>query len=223
MEYRVRFFNGDTVLAAYGEDSIVGGRIDADLFADGKLGVGSTVAKQAKITIIDPLVNDEESIPRACPFTVEVKKESAWEMLGRYFVDVRERQKSTPDVLTITGYDAMLKGETDFFPEGAIITGYPKLDTAVVAEICARLGVTLNPDTTLENGFMIPAPGSGEGGFTVNEVLGQIGAMYGGNWFIDNNDYLTLSAVGDLPTPGANFLVDENGAALKVGGVRIIV
>lgn len=223
MEYRVRFFEGDSVLYEYGEDEIVSGKIDADLFGGGKLSVGGTVAKQAEIAIIDPLVNGEESIPRACPFVIEFKNGSAWEMLGRYYIDTRERSRSTPDLLKIKGFDAMLKGEVEFFPGGSTISGYPKLDTAVISEVCSRLGVTLNPKTALENGFMIPFPGTGEGGFTVNEVLGQIGAMYGGNWFIDNNDYLTLSVVGDIPTRGAEFLIDENGAALKIGGVRIIV
>lgn len=228
-ELRVTF-SSDFFLKTYGQDKITGGRITSDLFAGGRMSVGGTVAAVCEISIIDPLTNGAENIPRACPFTVEIRlaegnDASAWYPLGTFSVDTRERSETMPEVLSITGYDAMLRGETPYYPYGSEITGWPKTDIDAVRDIADRLGVKVGADVgyIMIRRYAIPSPDAGEGGFTVREVLGYIGAMYGGNWFIDAYGYLRLALVGDEPAPGVDVLVDENGDVIKIGGVRIIV
>lgn len=228
-EFRVVFSTGD-FSATFDQDAIVSGGVQKDLFQGGKLSAGGTVAKICNLSIIDPLDNGEETIPRACPFWIYVRLTDGedvtpWHPLGRFYLDTRERSATMPAVLNITGYDAMLIGEQPYYPIGSTITGWPKLDLDVIHEICDRIGVELdqNTEAMLDMAFMIPTPNAGEGGFTVREVLSQIGKMYGGNWYIDGYDYLCLSVVSDIPTQGASFLADGDGNVIKMGGVRIIV
>ena len=124
--------------------------------------------------------------------------------------------------MTIMAYDAMLRGEVDYYPYGSTITGWPKTDVAVVDEIAARLGVQVAQDTyvILGKGYRIPSPNAGEKGFTVNEMLASVGKMYGGNWYLDEHDELRLHVIGSE----ISLLVDENGDYISdVTGVTIIV
>lgn len=227
-EIRVRFVDdNNNELRVYGQDAIVGGRISAELFAGGELSAGGTVAKICRLTIIDPTEGDAENIPRACPFWVEMRltdgaDESAWQPLGRYYVDLRERSVTMPEVLSITAYDALLKGEVDYYPYGSTITGWPKTDVAVIDEIAGRLGVTVAQDTyaVFVKGYMIPSPNAGEGGYTVNEMLSSVGKMYGGDWSLDERDELRLYVIGSEVA----LLTDESGDYISDStGVRIIV
>lgn len=227
-EIRVRFVDdSNTTIASYGQDAITGGRIESELFSGDELSAGGTVAKICRITIIDPQVGDAESIPRACPFWIEMRlvdggDESAWYPLGRYYIDLRERSVTMPEVLSITAYDGLLKGEVDYYPYGSAITGWPKTDVAVIDEIAARLGVQVAQETyaLLTKGYQIPSPDAGEGGYTVNEMLSSVGKMYGGDWYLDEYDELRLYVIGSE----VSLLADENGAYVSDStGVMLIV
>lgn len=224
-EYKVEFNDGNGFSKTFDEDTVSFGGIQYDLFEGGKLSLGGTVAKEAKIGIVDPLVDGAETIPRACPFWIFIRlndgvETTNWYPLGRYFVDVRERSETIPDLLSITGYDALLKGENPYYPYGSTITGWPKTDIAVVNEIAGMLGVTLDQSVVLDRGYSIQSPDAGEGGFTINEVLGGIGAMYGGNWYLNNDDYLCLYTIGSE----ISLLIDESGDYISDStGVMLIV
>lgn len=72
----------------------------------------------------------------------------------------------------------------------------------------------------IDKSYKIGYPGFGEGAYTVREVLGFIGAMYAGNWIINDQGKLRLIVVGDIP-PETNYLITENNDTIIIGGYRI--
>lgn len=144
---------------------------------------------------------------------------SEWLQMGYYYIDTREiaRSESGVFVLTLHGYDAMLKAEQDFVSD--TITG-DSIDTAMVAEIASIIGVTVDSRTytVMDKAYTIPLPT----GYTCREVLGYIAAMYVGCFTITETGKLRLVSLLELP-PETNHLVDENSDNITFGGDRILV
>lgn len=141
---------------------------------------------------------------------------------GTFYIDTRETEESS-GMLTVQAYDAMRKTEVSFAQSGNQGI-FPMTDINAVNEICQRIGVTLDPRTQaiLTRGYQIQYTGYGEGAYTMREVLGYIGAMYAGNWIINDLGYAQLIVIGDIPEE-TNYLVDENGDPITIGGVKILV
>ena len=70
--------------------------------------------------------------------------------------------------------------------------------------------------------YKVGYPGYGEGAYTVREVLGYIGAMYAGNWTINEQGKLRLVVLGDIPAE-TNLLINENDKRIVIGGDRLIM
>lgn len=84
---------------------------------------------------------------------------------------------------------------------GYAVVGWPRLDKFVAYEIAQRIGTELDERTVLDKGYMVQLPAvSSDGGDsdTLREVLGWIGAMYGGNWCITDEGKLRLVPI--VPT-----------------------
>ena len=75
------------------------------------------------------------------------------------------------------------------------------------------------PGIVLEDG--VPQY-STDGAMSMRQVLGYIGAMYGGNWVITDENKLRLIVLGDIPTP-TNYLITQNSDIILIGGYRILV
>lgn len=188
-----------------------------------KLSVGNCCSSTVNLVLVNP-----QTIPTMAKMEMYVRLTNGtlttdWVRKGIYFIDISERD-AQHEFLTITGYDAMLKTEQDYFTPPVTITGWPKRDAAVVNEICRRIGVQLDSRTVLNKGYMVELPAvssDGSDSDTLREVLGWIGAMYGGNWYITDEGKLRLVSL--VPPPETNNLVTEQGDRITFAGVGILV
>ena len=159
-----------------------------------KLSVGNCCSATINLVLANP-----QTIPTMAKMELYVRLTNgtittAWVRKGVYYIDTREWD-AQHEFLTITGYDAMLKTEQDYFTPPVTITGWPKTDAAVVSEICTRIGVELDARTVINKGYMVQVPAvssDGKDSDTLREVLGWIGGMYGGNWCITDEGKLRL-------------------------------
>ena len=98
-------------------------------------------------------------------------------------------------LITLTCYDAMLKTNANY-PIGNA-ANWPKTQSAVVEEIAGLIGVEIDPRTVID-----PAAPDVEkpSGYTIQQVLGFIGAANAGNWVISKDNKLRLIPVEGAPT-----------------------
>ena len=136
------------------------------------------------------------------------------------FVDTRKKtnQNANVELLTITGFDAMLRTEQEY-PYSTL--AWPATDIDVVMEIAAFMDVDVDPRTVemMTKGYKVQYPG---GEYTCRETLGYIAAMYGGCFIMNDVGQLRLVKLNGIPR-ATNYLIDNNGFAITFGGVRILV
>ena len=207
-------YQGNTLFSVHTDSSVfstdtptVGGciarQIDLEIMAE-----SSAVPKMGKIRPYIRLANGETR--------------SEWIAKGVFFVDTRSYDEES-GIITLHGYDAMLKTEKSYTTSGD--QGYwPKTDRATVDEICQKIGVELDQRTAavLTSGYLVNYPGYGEGAYTMREVLSTIAAMYAGNFIMTEVGKLHLIRLGDLPAE-TNYLVTQTGDNITLGGVRLLV
>lgn len=144
---------------------------------------------------------------------------SEWLPKGVFYIDTREttRNGNGLDILSIHGYDAMLFAE-QLYPSAT--HAWPMIDTAVVQEMAAAMGVVVDPRTynLMTSGYMIPLPGS----YSIREVLGYIASMYVGSFIMTETGMLRLVSITELPEE-TNYLINNAGDAITFGGDRILV
>lgn len=146
---------------------------------------------------------------------------SPWMPQGIYYIDTRDATEAS-DILSIDGLDRMVLAEADFPSDS---TGWPKYPKAVVEQIASEIGVTVEPETlTLlatknnNDNYKVQLPST----FTMRETLGGIAAMFCGNFIISKDGFLTLRQINTLPAE-TNYLINEAGSEIVVGGVKILV
>ena len=121
-------------------------------------------------------------------------------------------------VMTIHGYDDMLKAEQVWEPAQSLEFPMPMDDAVNV--IAGLMGVTLDPRTQISHTYTIDYPAND---YTLRDVLKFIAVSNGGNWTITrNNQLLLVPLVGSTP-PETHYLIEENGFAITFGGDRILV
>ena len=186
----------------------------------GSPAVGSAVAQEINVKMLLPSV----AIPTMAVLRPQVRicdatRQSEWIPQGVFYIDTRERTQNDNglDVLTIHGYDAMLKAEQYFASD--TITG-DSTDTAMVAAIASQMGISVDERTypLMTYSYTVPLPT----GYTCREVLGYIAAMYAGCFIISDTGKLRLVSMSDMPEE-TNYLIDNNGDAITFGGDRILV
>ena len=130
---------------------------------------------------------------------------SEWIKKGEFFIDTRSttRNKDEINVLTIHGYDAMIKAEQDY---GDSTLQFPAIDINIVQEIAGKLGVSIDQRCLayIDQAYEIQYPSE----YTVRETLGLIGKMYAGNCIINDVGELQLVPLWALP-PETNYLTDN--------------
>lgn len=182
--------------------------------------VGSAVVGEIDVSISPPaaeIPTMAQIIPyvRACTAT----QQSEWIQQGVFYVDTRELTQNNDglDILTLHGYDAMLKTEQEF--QSSRITG-TSTDTAMVAEIARIIGVSVDARTwdVMTDAYSIPLPV----GYSLREILGYIAGAYFGCFIITEQGKLRLVSLLELP-PETNLLVDQVGDHIVFGGDRILV
>lgn len=160
---------------------------------------------------------------------------SEWLQKGVFYIDTREYTNNTDNVIaTVHGYDAMLMAEQPF-PSSNSLT-WPARDWQVVEFIAQQMGVAVDPRTwehitshgNTSQGYKIQLPAV----YTLRETLGYIGAMYAGNWIMNDVGALRLVGLNELPLE-TRYLADHVGYSLTFadagheyddeGVVRILV
>lgn len=180
--------------------------------------VGRAIAGEIDVTMLAtdvPTMGTMIPCVRACNDT----SKSEWIKQGVFYVDTRETSQNGNglDVLTIHGFDAMLKAEQPFQSE--TITG-DSTDVQMVNAIAAIMGVEVDARTyeRMTQAYTIPLPT----GYTCREVLGYIASMYVGCFIMTEEGKLRLVSVLELP-PETNYLIDENGNSLMFGDDVILI
>ena len=186
----------------YGQNQLISVKTTSAALDD-SLAVGKCIAGEIEIEMLNP----SAEITRMATIVPQVRVEndtlvSGYLTKGRYWIDTREVTQTEPKKLILHGYDAMLKAEQEF-PE---MSGtWPKTASAVVVAIASKMGVTQDERNAdlMRPSYNIQLPTY----LTCREVLGYIGAMYGGNWIISDDGKLRLIAANNTPYSGENGLV----------------
>lgn len=205
-------------VGTFGEDQIESISTNIQMF-DGTPDVGKAVAGEVTISMLLPNVAiPKMAVLRPQTRAVNATRQSEWIPQGVYYIDTRERTKNNDglDILTIHGYDAMLRAEQMY---AGRITGN-STDIQMVNEIAYQMGVSVDARTTalMTNAYTIPLPT----GYSYREVLGYIASMYVGCFIMSDEGKLRLVSLLELPHE-TNYLIDQIGNAITFGGDRILV
>ena len=225
----VLLFGGDSVLlsgsggdSGYGENMLISVKTTRRLFSHGVPEVGCCPCGEIYVEMHMPL---GEIPPRArlMPYVRLVSASnpmvySEWLRKGVFYIDTRENTRNDDglDILTIHGYDAMLMADTLYTPDSDI--SFPAKDIEVVRNIAKQMGVAVDSRCVpyLNKAYEIQLPVQ----YTKREILGYIGAMYAGNWIMNDNGDLQLVTMYGLPEE-TSLLLDDHGFYITFGGDRI--
>ena len=166
------------------------------------------------------------TIPRQAQINVFVRvcvgeQASEWIPKGVFFFSTRELDKVS-GILTVTGYDAMLKAENVWLNEDYVYDNWPMPQETAVADIAQRMGVSVDPRTVFSDDFPVEYPVDEEGDLTMREALSFIAVSDAGNWIITDEGKLRLIRFGDIPEQ-AGYLVTEYGQPIQFAGEVLIL
>lgn len=205
----------------YGEDQIVRKSLMIYGGLYSTFGIGNCCARQ-----IDFEIYPQGTIPRQAKIEVYIRlrlgeQVSEWIPKGAFFFSTRKTDRVT-GVLSVHGYDAMLKAEETWLDSSYDAETWPMPAATAVADIAARMGVAVDSRTQLNAAFPVQYPVDDEGDMTMREALGRIAVANAGNWIITDEGKLLLVGLNSMPKE-TNHLVTETGSAITFGGVRILV
>ena len=206
MEYKVSIGGVE-----YGMASIASVSIERPLFR--KWSAGNACAAELNITFWPC-----ETVPRMAQIIPSCREtpDGEWTCLGTFYTD--ERAKETLGRQTLIAYDSMLKAEAVWKPDQSL--EFPLKMTDAVTEIAALMGVSVDERTVVNDVYTIDYPANE---YTLRDVLQFIGAANLGNWIITRqNKLLLVPLFGSVPEE-TNYLIDESGRTITIGGVRILV
>lgn len=184
-------------------------------------GIGNCSARQIDFEIIP-----KGDIPRQAEIKVYARlvsgeQVSEWIPKGVFFFSTRKTDRVT-GVLSVHGYDSMLKAEQTWLDSSYDAETWPMPVWTAVNDIAARMGVAVDSRTQLNESFPVQYPVDDEGDMTMREALGRIAVANAGNWIITDEGKLLLVGLNSMPKE-TNHLVTETGSAITFGGVRILV
>lgn len=193
--------------------------ISRTLYAGRGPGIGGAVAAEIELQVFP-----DGTIPRMAEIVVESRlitpagEATGWWPMGVFFIGTRQLDRVS-GVLTIHGYDAMVKADQTYLLEGDV-GEWPRSMPTVATEIAQRMGVEIDARTlaVLNPAYMVELPTE----MTMREVLQGIAAAHGANWCITEEGKLRLVTFGTIRKT-VSYLVDEHGNAITFGGIRIIV
>lgn len=205
----------------YGEDQIVRKSLMVYGGLYSTFGIGNCCARQ-----IDFEIYPQGDIPRQARIEVYVRlvlgeQVSEWIPKGVFFFATRKTDRKT-GVLSVHGYDAMLKAEETWLDSSYDAETWPMPASTAVANIAARMGVAVDSRTVLDAAFPVQYPVDDEGDMTMREALSRIAVANAGNWIITDEGKLLLVGLNSMPAE-THYLITEGGSAITFGGVRILV
>lgn len=169
------------------------GSLKLSLFAD-------NIPRGAKIKRYIRLVNEAQT--------------SEWLPYGTYYINRRTEDEG---YWTIEAYDSMRKAEKIWVPDDGI--EFPCDMRSAVTIFAALMGVEIDSRTQINSNYTIDYPAND---YTIRTELCYIAAAHGGNWIMTSEDKLLLIPLLSTPKE-TNYLVDEHGSAITLGGVRLLV
>lgn len=176
------------------EGKLYGVTITGGLFSSQSFTIGSCVSREIEVKF----VLGDAVIPRMAKIQPEIRlvndngDMSEWIPKGTFWLDTRELDRTT-GIMTIRGYDAMLKGENVYIVPGTDVGLWPKTMASVASEIAGMMGVTIDARTTLDQTYEMQLPTD----YTMRELLGYIATANCGNWVITDEGKLRLIRVND--------------------------
>ena len=201
----------------YGESVLISVETSGALFKENIPTIGCCVSGEIDIKMLKPSV----TIPRMATIKPYIRLsnvagtvKSGWLQKGEYFIDTRSVTNNDDgiDVLTIHGYDAMLKAEATYPDDNET---YPKSDTYVVNLIATTMGIQVDSRTTaiMNNSYQIVHPAFA----SMREVLKNIACMYAGNFCISPEGKLLLVQLGSVGNGSGtpNHQIGQNAAMLE--------
>lgn len=203
----------------FGENIVLSVSTTSQLFSNDPE-IGKAVSAEIDLKMLNP----SGDIPRmgvVIPYVRVCKEDeqSEWLQQGVFYIDTREISDNDNDldVITIHGYDAMMKAEQDY---ASTSLNWPAVDTDIVSEIAGEMGVSVDPRTweIMTDGYTFPLPTN----YTLREMLGYIASMYVGCFIMTETGRLRLVTLLELPKE-TNHLIDSVGDAITFGGERILV
>lgn len=184
MGYEWRFVNGSNT---YGPANIVSGSLTEGLFTE--VSFGNVIAKQLNLKLWNVTIDPSSPIV----LSYKAPNSSSWTAKGTYLIDTVSTSPYS-EYAEVTAFDAILKAEAIYMKEG---TWEATSASSLVADIASIIGVSVDFATTrylVLNPLTIDqAPNIGENGTTCRQILSVIGALYGGNFFIDNVNNLKFA------------------------------
>ena len=198
----------------YGQDKIVSLSTSGGLFAEGTLGAGGAVAGEIDLQLYDP-----GSIPKMAKLIpyyrfVAGNQVSEWIQKGVYYIDTRSQDGN---VLTVHGFDDMLKAEQVWYPDQSL--EFPMSMQAAATEIAGIMGVTIDSRTQFNALYQVDYPAND---WTLRDILRFIAAAHAANWVMTDLGQLRMVPIYEIPDT-TSYLVDEYGNAITFGGIRILV
>lgn len=205
----------------YGEDQIVRKSLMVYGGLYSTFGIGNCCARQIEFEIYP-----QGTIPRQAKIEVYMRlrlgeQVSEWIPKGVFFFSTRKTDRIT-GVLSVHGYDAMLKAEETWLDSSYDAKTWPMPAATAVADIAARMGVAVDSRTQLDEAFPVQYPVDDKGDMTMREALGRIAVANAGNWTITDEGKLLLVGLSSMPAE-THYLITETGRAITFGGVRILV
>lgn len=184
-------------------------------------GIGNCSARQIEFEIMP-----KGDIPRQAEIKVYARlvsgeQASEWIPKGVFYFATRKTDRKT-GVLSVHGYDAMLKAEETWLDSSYDAETWPMPVWTAVNDIAARMGVAVDSRTQLNAAFPVQYPVDSDGDMTMREALGRIAVANAGNWIITDEGKLLLVGLNSMPAE-SNYLITEGGSAITFGGVRILV
>lgn len=194
-------------------------RVYGGLYSD--FGIGNCASRQIDVQIIP-----KGEIPRQAKMELFVRltlgtRVSEWISKGVFFFATRKTDRQT-GVLTVHGYDAMLKAEETWINNSYASANFPMSAKTAVEDIAARMGISVDRRTVLSELFPVQYPADEDGDMSMREVLARIAVANAGNWMISDAGELLLVGLNSMP-PETHYLIDDVGSAVLFGGVRILV
>ena len=205
----------------YGENRIVSLTTSGGIFSEPD--IGNCASRQ-----IDLVLREPGTIPRQAKMKVFVRLVSG-ELVseriqkGVFFISTRKKDKRTGK-LAIHGFDAMLRASDVWLTPDYSYENWPMSQTAAIEDIASRMGVLVDNRTwaNLKVDGSVDYPVDENGDLTMTDILEGIATAYAGNWIISDKGSLLFLGFGDIPEE-TNCLVTEYGAAITLGGVKILV
>ena len=201
----------------YGEDRICSLATTGSLFSADTLSAGGAVARQIDISVRDH--GDIPKMAKIIPYyrLVQGDTVSEWIPKGVFYIDTRQADK-TSGVLTIHGFDDMLKGSVIWEPDQTLT--FPMTFRKAAEVIAGLMGVELdNPDDISADYEIVDYPANE---YTQRNILQFIAAAHAANFVMTDTGKLRMVCINDIPAE-TSYLISESGSAILFGGVKIAI